>query len=141
MIYLWIKAFHIFAMVCWFAGIFYLPRLFVYHAMATDPGQRATFEVMESKLYRVIMTPTAILTIVLGACLLWLNPQLLQLAWLQIKLGLIVILVLYHLYCGRVIMLFKKNAIDRSHVYFRWFNEFPILILLPVVLLAVLKPN
>jgi protoporphyrinogen IX oxidase len=135
---LWVKALHIIFMVTWFAGLFYLPRLFVYHAQATDPIGIARFKVMERKLYFGIMTPGAVLTIVFGVWL-WLGYGISG-GWLQAKLALVVILVVYHVYCGKLLADFKHDRNRHSHVWFRWFNELPVLILAGVVLLAVLKP-
>ncbi|MBT8445847.1 MAG: protoporphyrinogen oxidase HemJ [Gammaproteobacteria bacterium] len=139
---LWVKAFHIIAMVTWFAGIFYLPRLFVYHAMSEDEISIERFKVMERKLYRGIMTPSAVLTVALGLWLIhllgveWLRAS----GWLHIKLVLVALLIGYHWYLGRVLRLFARDANRKSHVYYRWLNELPVLILVAVVILAVVKP-
>jgi len=139
---IYVKALHIVFMVTWFAGLFYLPRLFVYHAMAEDEISRERFKIMERKLYFGIMTPGAILTFIFGLWLLldyaWMAYS--QTAWLHIKLALIVILVLYHLHCGKLLKDFKHDRNQRSHVFYRWYNEFPVLILISVVILAVAKP-
>ena len=137
---LWLKAFHLIAVICWFAGLFYLPRLFVYHVMSEDEASRERFKVMERKLYRGIMTPSMVLTIVFGAWMLgnWSYYQT-QL-WLQVKLALVLALIAYHFVCGHYLRLFKEDRCDKSHVYFRWFNEFPVLILIAVVILAVVRP-
>lgn len=138
---LWVKAFHIIAMVCWFAGIFYLPRLFVYHASAEDNTGRERFKVMERKLYRGIATPSMIITIVLGLWLVSYNPSgYFSQGWLHAKLALVAILVAYHLYCGHLVKVFRDDANRRSHVFYRWFNEFPVLILVAVVILVTVKP-
>ncbi len=139
---LWIKAFHVIAMVTWFSGLFYLPRLFVYHAMSTDQISQERFKIMERKLYYGIMTPGAILTILLGVWLLhayaW---QLYKTAlWLHLKLGLVLILMLYHLYCGYLRRQFQRNQNTHSHVFYRWLNEFPVLLLIGIVILAIVKP-
>lgn len=137
---LWLKAFHIIAIVCWFAGIFYLPRLFVYHAMAEDTATRGTLATMERKLYRFV-SPFALLTIGLGLAMIALNPDYyLQAKWLWIKLLLVAGLIAYHLYCGRLVKIFAAGNNLRSHVFYRWFNETPVLALFGIVLLAVLKP-
>jgi putative membrane protein len=136
---LWVKAFHIIFVVTWFAGLFYLPRLFVYHAMAEDAVGRQRFEVMERKLYYGIMAPGAVLTIVFGLWL-WLWPGYVSGGWLHAKLVLVALLVGYHLWCGKLIRDFKENRSTRSHVWYRWFNEVPTVILLAVVILAVVKP-
>lgn len=139
---LWVKAFHIIFMVTWFAGLFYLPRLFVYHAAATDETSDQRFKVMERKLFYGIMTPGAIITIALGFWLIHLmGYALLSMFWMQTKLLLIGILVVYHIYCGKLLIDFKHNNNRHGHVWYRWFNEFPVLILIAVVLLVVLKPQ
>jgi putative membrane protein len=135
---LWIKALHIVFMVTWFAGLFYLPRLFVYHAQATDPIGIERFKVMERKLYFGIMTPGAVLTIVFGVWL-WLGYGISG-GWLQAKLAMVAILIAYHIYCGKLLADFRHGRNRHSHVWFRWFNELPVLILVGVVLLVVLKP-
>ena len=138
---LWVKALHIFFMTSWFAGIFYLPRLFVYHAMSEDQATRDQLKIMEGKLYRFI-TPIMWLTIGLGLWMLydyaWAAWS--SMGWLHIKLLLVTLLVGYHFYCGRLIREFAADNNRHSHVWYRWFNEIPVLILLPVVLLTVAKP-
>ena len=137
---LWIKAFHIIAMVCWFAGIFYLPRLFVYHAMAEDAATRNHLKTMERKLYRFI-TPFAVLTVVFGLVLLAQNWQFyLGETWMLIKLGLVIALIIYHGYCGVLIKRFEQDDNIRSHVFYRWFNEAPVLVLFGAVILVVVRP-
>jgi protoporphyrinogen IX oxidase len=135
---LWIKALHISFMVTWFAGLFYLPRLFVYHAMANDAISIERFKVMERKLYFGIMTPGAVLTIIFGLWL-WLGYGITG-GWLHPKLFLVLILVVYHLYCGKLVNDFKHERNRNSHVFYRWFNEFPVLILFAVIILVVVKP-
>jgi putative membrane protein len=139
MAYLYIKAFHIIAVVTWFAGIFYLPRLFVYHAMsANDSAACERFKIMERKLYRGIMHPSAVVALALGSWLAWgygINGP-----WLHAKLMLVALLVGYHLYCGRLLAAFREDKNSHSHVWYRWFNEIPVLILVVVVLLVVVKP-
>jgi putative membrane protein len=138
MLQLWVKALHIIFMVTWFAGLFYLPRLFVYHAQATDAAGIERFKVMERKLYYGIMTPSATLTVAFGVWL-WLGYGPWG-AWLHAKLVLVAILVAYHLYCGRLLGDFKHDRNRHGHVWYRWFNELPVLILFSAVLLVVLKP-
>ncbi|HWV07899.1 MAG TPA: protoporphyrinogen oxidase HemJ [Pseudomonas sp.] len=141
MLYLWLKAFHIIAMVCWFAGLFYLPRLFVYHAMSEDAVSRERFCVMERKLYRGIMGPSMILTVVLGAWLLSLNPSYyFSQGWMHAKLTLVLLLIGYHHVCGAQLKRFARGENQRSHVFYRWFNEAPVLVLLAVVILVVVRP-
>lgn len=135
---LWIKSLHIIFMVTWFAGLFYLPRLFVYHAMCTDQAGNERFKVMERKLYYGIMTPGAVLTIVFGMWL-WLGYGFAGI-WLHAKLSLVVLLVIYHAYCGRLLKAFKEDRNQHGHVYYRWFNELPVLVLIAVVILVVVKP-
>ncbi|MAA66367.1 MAG: TIGR00701 family protein [Alteromonadaceae bacterium] len=138
---LWVKAFHIIAMVCWFAGLFYLPRLFVYHAACEDQAGRERFKVMERKLYRGITTPSMVITIALGIWLVSFAPAVYaSQGWFHAKLLLVVILVGYHVYCGRLVKIFRDDANRHSHVFYRWFNEFPVLILVSVVILVVVKP-
>jgi putative membrane protein len=135
---LWIKAWHIIFMVTWFAGLFYLPRLFVYHAMSEDAISLERFKVMERKLFYGIMTPGAILTIVFGVWL-WLGYGITG-GWLMAKLLLVVGLVIYHLYCGVLLVEFKHDRNKHSHVYYRWFNEVPVIALIAIILLVELKP-
>lgn len=138
---LWVKAFHIIFMVTWFAGLFYLPRLFVYHADAKDEISNQRFKIMERKLYYGIATPGAIITILLGVWLIHLMGYgILYSFWLQAKLTLIIILVIYHLYCGKILNEFKQDNNQHSHVWYRWFNEFPVLILIAVILLVEFQP-
>ncbi|MGB5397104.1 MAG: protoporphyrinogen oxidase HemJ [Gammaproteobacteria bacterium] len=138
---LWIKSFHIIFMVTWFAGLFYLPRLFVYHASADDEASRARFKIMERKLFWGITTPGGIITIALGFWLIFeISPTLFDTLWLQIKLALVAILVAYHIWCGKLLLDFKHDRNTRSHVWFRWFNEFPVILLIVIVLLVELQP-
>lgn len=125
-------------MVTWFAGLFYLPRLFVYHAMSDDAPGIVRFKVMERKLYYGIMTPGAVLTILFGLWL-WLGYGISG-GWLHAKLALVIVLIAYHLYCGKLLADFKYDRNRRGHVYYRWFNEFPVAILIAVVILVVVKP-
>lgn len=139
--FLAIKALHIIAMVCWFAGIFYLPRLFVYHAMSDDKTSQDRFAVMERKLYRGIMNPSMMATWVLGLSMVVMNWQVYKSqGWLHAKITLIILLTVYHVLCGRFRLKLVDNPQYKSHVYWRWFNEVPVLILITVVLLVVLKP-
>ena len=135
---LWLKALHIIFMVTWFAGLFYLPRLFVYHAMSDDAASIERFKVMERKLYYGITTPGAVLTVVFGTWL-WLGYGFSG-GWLHAKLALVAVLIGYHLWCGRLVRLFRDDANTRSHVFYRWFNEFPVLLLVAIVILVVVKP-
>ncbi len=135
---LWIKALHIIFMVTWFAGLFYLPRLFVYHSTATDAAGIERFKIMERKLFYGIMTPGAILTLIFGVWL-WLGYGFNGI-WLHIKLALVIVLIAYHIYCGKLLLDFKHDRSKHSHVFYRWLNEIPVLILIAVVILAVVKP-
>lgn len=138
---LWIKAIHLMSMVTWFAGIFYLPRLFVYHAMAEDQPSIERFKVMERKLYRGITTPSMVVTLVFGFWLIGTNAEFyLQQGWLHAKLVLIAILVGYHLACGRFVRLFRDDQNTHGHVFYRWFNEMPVLLLVGIIILAVVRP-
>lgn len=140
---LWIKSFHVIFMVTWFAGLFYLPRLFVYHAMCDDEPGNARFKIMERKLFYGIMTPGAVLTIVFGIILLngyaWEAYR--HELWLHVKLLLVAVLVAYHVYCAKLVKDFKLDRNRKSHVFFRWFNEFPVLILFAVVILVFVRPS
>jgi putative membrane protein len=135
---LWIKSLHIIFVVTWFAGLFYLPRLFVYHATSSDPISIERFKVMERKLFYGIMTPSAVLAVLLGSWL-WLGYGISG-GWLHAKLALVLLLLVYHVYCGKFLMEFKNDRNLRSHVYYRWFNEIPVVILFAVVILVVVKP-
>jgi putative membrane protein len=135
---LWVKWLHIVFMVTWFAGLFYLPRLFVYHALSDDAASRERFKTMERKLYYGIMAPGALLTIVFGVWL-WLGYGPWG-AWIHAKLALVGVLVAYHLWCGKLLKDFAQERNTKSHVWFRWFNEFPVLILFAAVWLVLFKP-
>ena len=138
---LWILSFHIIFMVAWFAGLFYLPRLFVYHAMCTDQIGQERFKTMERKLYYAIMTPAAILTTMLGLWLLAMNLHwYLHQGWMIAKLILVVLLFGYHHACGRILKKFKMDRNTYSSTFFRWFNEVPTLFLIVIVILVVVKP-
>jgi protoporphyrinogen IX oxidase len=137
-----LKALHLIFMVTWFAGLFYLPRLFVYHALAADKVSSERFKIMERKLYYGIMTPGMILTLIFGIWMLidyaWSAYG--SAGWLHAKLTLIVLLVAYHLYCGKWLADFKHDRNRHSHIFYRWINEVPVLFLFAIVILAVLKP-
>lgn len=137
----WIKAWHIIFMVSWFAGLFYLPRLFVYHAMSEDTISRERFKVMERKLFYGIMTPAAVLTVVFGVWLLGNGAALyLHAGWMHAKLSLVAILIAYHIYLGRLLADFRHDRNRHGHVFYRWLNEFPVLILIGVVILVEVQP-
>lgn len=135
---LWLKWLHICFMITWFAGLFYLPRLFVYHSMSDDRISIDRFKIMERKLYYGITTPGAILTIFFGMWL-WLGYGFSG-GWLHVKISLVGVLVAYHLWCGKLLKDFQLDRNKHSHVFYRWFNEFPVLILFAVVYLVVFKP-
>jgi len=137
---LWVKSFHIIFMVTWFAGLFYLPRLFVYHASSEDSISQERFKVMERKLFFGIATPGGIITIVLGFWLIEMAQFAYSDLWLQAKLALVAVLVAYHIWCGKLVIDFKHDRNTHGHVWYRWFNEFPVLILIVVVLLVEFKP-
>lgn len=134
----WLIAFHIIFMVTWFAGLFYLPRLFVYHAGARDEISRKRFETMERRLF-IIMNIGAAGTIAFGLALLfgwWLPIP----GWLQVKLVLVLLLILYHIFCGKLLRNFRNRRNRHGARFYRWFNEIPSLLLIGIVILAVVKP-
>ena len=135
---LWIKSFHLIFMVTWFAGLFYLPRLFVYHAMSEDAPSRERFKLMERKLFYGIMTPGAVLTIAFGLWL-WLGYGFYG-GWLHTKMALVALLVAYHAYCGKIMVDFKHDRNCHGHVFYRWLNELPVLLLIAIILLVELQP-
>ena len=138
---LWIKAFHVIFMVAWFAALFYLPRLFVYHASSDDAISNERFKIMERKLFYGIMTPSAIITTLLGLWILfeyvWTYASM---PWMQLKLVLVAFLFIYHFYCWRLVKLFKADKNTHSHVYYRWFNEIPVFMLIGIIILVIVKP-
>ena len=135
---LWIKSFHIIFMVTWFAGLFYLPRLFVYHAMSDDAPSRERFKIMERKLFYGIMTPGAVLTIAFGLWL-WLGYGFYG-GWLHAKMALVAVLVVYHAYCGKLMVDFKHDRNRHGHVFYRVLNELPVILLIAIILLVELQP-
>ena len=137
--YLWLKGLHVVFMVTWFAGLFYLPRLFIYHQAATDTAGRERFEIMELRLF-TIMTIGAILTAIFGFWLLYVNSALASIGWFQVKLGLLLGLVIFHWRCWVWIKRLKVAAPDDNTRWLRWFNEVPPVFLTSIVLLAVAKP-
>jgi len=140
--YLWAKAFHLIFIVTWFAGLFYLPRLFVYHALCDDEVGSVRFKLMERKLYFGIMAPAALLSVASGLWLLAVHGSTWAAAatWLHVKLVIVSLLVLYHLYLGHLRRAFAADGNQHGHVFYRWLNEVPVLALIAVILLAVLKP-
>ncbi len=147
MAYYWFKAFHLVGIVSWFAGMFYLPRLFVYHAEASEqpePAQsilKSQYQIMEKRLYRIIMTPAMLLTVAMGVSLIVTEPGLLHDTWLHVKLTCVAILLGYHHYCGRIMKKLAANECAMTGQQFRWFNEFPTVFFVIVVMLAVFKGN
>jgi len=139
---LWIKALHVIFMVTWFAGLFYLPRIFVYHSMSdsTNTQQIETFKVMERKLL-AITNIGALLTIIFGILLLviWL-PGLMTLAWMKIKLLFVLGLLAYHMYCAKLVRVFRDDANTHSHVWYRWFNEVPVAGLFVIIIMVIVRP-
>ncbi|MEJ1353792.1 MAG: CopD family protein [Candidatus Sedimenticola sp. (ex Thyasira tokunagai)] len=139
---LWVKAGHLIFLISWYVGLFYLPRLFVHHAMSEDSATRERLEIMERKLFWFV-TPWALLTIILGFVLAWSYgwTAFEMMHWLQLKIFLVAILIGYHVWCWKLMLQFRNSDSNpHSHVWFRWFNEFPLLILVATVLLVVLKP-
>lgn len=136
---LWLKAFHIVFVVTWFAGLFYLPRLFVYHAVTTDEISSERFKVMERRLY-ILMSLGALLAGLFGLLMLAAAPGYLHMGWLHAKLGLVLLLVGYHLWCRQLVRAFAQNRNCHSQHWYRWFNEAPGLLLIAIVILAVVKP-
>lgn len=143
MVILWLKALHLIFMVTWFAGLFYLPRLFVYHSQVHDADNNARFKTMESKLYWAITTPGAILTLLCGSLLVyqyggeWFKAQ----HWLHIKLLFIAVLAVFHVYCGKLVQDFALDRQRRSERFYRMINEIPVLPLIAIILLAVIRPG
>ena len=135
---LWVKSFHIVFLVAWFAGLFYLPRLFVYHAQASDVPSIERFKVMERKLYRGIMMPSMVLTVVFGLWL-WLGYGITG-GWMHAKLVLVAALVAHHIWLGKLVADFARDANRRSHLFYRWINEIPLPLLVAIVILVVVKP-
>ena len=139
--YLWLKAFHIIFVVTWFAGLFYMPRLFVYHSTTTDEAGKERFKIMQSKLYRIIMNPSMILTLVFGIWLLIESWQAFSTqVWIWLKVVLVVVLVGYHHYCLRIMKAFAEDRQLHSEKFLRMFNELPALVLIAAVILVVVKP-
>ncbi|MFC1750956.1 protoporphyrinogen oxidase HemJ [Pseudomonadota bacterium] len=138
---LWVKSFHIIFLVTWFAGLFYLPRLFVYHADSSDSISNERFKIMERKLFYGITTPGGVLTAVFGLWLIWgYGLGIDSGGWFHAKMALVLVLIGYHIWCGKIVAEFKNDKNQRSHVFYRWFNEFPVLILIAVVILVVVQP-
>lgn len=139
---LWLKALHLIAMVCWFAGLFYLPRLYVYHAMSEDTESNERFKIMERKLFFGIMTPSMVATFVFGIGLLlsgeW--EMYAGAGWLHLKFFCLACLLVYHYFCWQWLLAFKTDQNKRTHIFYRWMNEIPVIFLIAIILLAVVKP-
>lgn len=140
MLLLWLKAFHLIAVICWFAALFYLPRLFVYHSLSEDEISRERFKLMERKLYKGIANPAMMASILLGFATLWQVPGYMQMGWMHAKLTLVVLLVVYHILCKRHMIAFAEDRNTKTHTYFRWFNEVPVVLLIVIVVLVIVKP-
>ena len=139
--YLWLKAAHIIGVVCWFSAMFYLPRLFVYHATTEDEAGKARFRIMEDKLYRVIMRPSMIVTLLFGLWILILAwDAFASSVWLWLKLAGVAVLLGYHHYCARLVQAFAADENPRSERFYRMFNELPAVMLILIVILVVVKP-
>jgi putative membrane protein len=136
---LWLKAFHIVFVVTWFAGLFYLPRLFVYHVAMQDDIGRERFKLMERRLF-AMMTIGAALAALFGISMLIKAPPLLEMKWLQTKLVLVALLMAYHVWCLRLMIAFRRDDNRHSERWYRTFNEVPSLLLIAIVVLAVVKP-
>jgi len=139
---LWVKAAHIIFMVTWFAGLFYLPRLFVYHSSCEEQSGKERFKIMEYKLYYYITTPGAVLTIIFGFWLIgiWGIDILFQQLWLQVKLFFVVILIVFHVYCGSLLKHFAKDDNQHSEKFYRLINEIPVIPLIVIIIMAVVRP-
>ena len=143
MLFLWLKAFHLIAVVCWFAALFYLPRLFVYHADAVDEISRERFKVMERKLYKGIANPSMMISVLLGIAIVFTPAGKALIStggWFHLKMLLVAVLIAYHILCKKHMKAFAEDRNTKSHVYFRFFNEFPVIILIAVVILVIVKP-
>ncbi|MBD2038153.1 protoporphyrinogen oxidase HemJ [Leptolyngbya sp. FACHB-321] len=147
MAYYWFKAFHLVGIVCWFAGMFYLPRLFVYHAEANEQPEparsilKSQYQIMEKRLYSVIMTPAMLLTVAMAIGLVTTEPDVLKQPWMHAKLACVVLLIGYHHYCKRLMKQLAADECKMTGQHFRWFNEFPTVFFIVVVMLAVFKNN
>jgi putative membrane protein len=139
--YQWVLAFHLMAVICWFAALFYLPRLFVYHAMAEDNLSIERFKVMERKLYRGIANPSMIATVVLGLWLVSMAPQAyMSQGWFHLKALLVLLLIGYHHMCLAHMKKLANDCNKKTHVYFRFFNEVPVIFMVVIVILVIVKP-
>lgn len=141
--YLWIKSLHLISVFAWMAGLFYLPRLFVYHAMqGNDPVLHAQFSIMERRLFKGIMNPASILSWLFGGMLVAYHVHLgtFMQGWIHVKLTMVVILTIMHHLCGRYLKHFAAGTNKKSHIYYRWFNEIPTICLIIIVICAIVQP-
>lgn len=140
MLYDYLKAFHIISVVAWMAGMFYLPRLYVYHAGTQNPETVATFKIMERRLLRIIINPAMILTFVFGISLIVLNPGWMQQGWLHAKIALVVLMTVYHGYLAKLRKVFEQDKNTRPAHFYRLLNEVPTILVILIVILAAVKP-
>ena len=139
--YEWLKAFHIIFMVTWFAGLFYLPRIFVYHAMPENKASFELFKIMERRLY-IMMTIGGVLTAIFGSAVFFTNSAYyLASSWFYAKLVLVSLLIGYHIWCRQLVIRFREDNNTHSHRWYRYFNEAPSLLLIAIVILVVVKVN
>jgi protoporphyrinogen IX oxidase len=145
MAYLWFKSFHIIAFTSWFAGLFYMPRLFVYHTEANEQPEavrdilKQQYNIMEKRLMSIIMNPAMVLTLAMAAAMIYKSPELIHERWLHIKMTLVLVIVGYHFYCQRIIKQLAAGETPMTAQQFRWFNEFPTFFLVVIVMLAIFK--
>lgn len=139
--YLWLKTLHVIFMVAWFSGLFYLPRLFVYHTTTKDIVGSERFALMEWRLYYAITCPAGIITTLCGIWMLYLQPERLEQTWLYGKLALVALLWVFHLSCGYYLRQFQQQANTKSETFFRCFNEFPTIVLCGTIYLIMFKPS
>ena len=137
MTYLIVKSLHIIAIICWLAAIFYLPRLFVYHSMAEDQVSRDRFKIMERKLLKGIMTPAMVASLIFG---FWLLSFGISGTWVVVKIVLVIFMMAYHMWCAATVKKLANDEIKHGHVFYRWLNELPVVLMVAIVFLVVLKP-
>jgi protoporphyrinogen IX oxidase len=136
---LWLKAFHVVFVVAWFTGLFALPRLFVYHAKATDPASKELLKLMERRMFGM-MTFGSVMAMTLGVAMLVTAPAYLELKWMHAKLTFVLLLIAYHIACHRLMVAFREDRNRRSHVWLRVFNELPLVPLIAIVVFVIVKP-